>query len=543
MDPITIGLITAAIYDGLKNVSKTLAVPNFNGFIVECIDELGTKYKKIGTDQVLQFISDPDVAKLVQNFKDRGEDPQFDVLVDKFEKICGESITGFDPKSVLHDLLQIIENKLKAKPDVLEKIQLLYLRRIEQKVENNSIKIDKMQEIILQKLTEQKIETEFDLSKKSIFDVIANFGQINKILNSTDQNWKYEIHMSGDKISVEIKPKNLSKIDASPYTANVRLKMKNDKAKSLMDLIYESKGNGITLNADEIEEFSIYENNKLVYKIEKPKEAQLKIEQHNPLPRLVKLRAPNSTESLEYILLTAVSENGKITLTNKEQKNCPFSVDFQLNREKQEAKFTVSTRDDRKIEDDLNFFKFVRSVVTKGNIEIIDMQTNSTVLGGFATEKIEASPDQFIDIFSKIIEIQKITNTRFPWPQNLTSLDAMTIIQTHQIMTKGEITGSVSSTINISKNVQMLKTFIEPLAKRGYVDGLITNIQESVTLLGVKIDLGFTKITTKITTDEPPNDVVDKYYKLNDNDTMPIKFISLGNEAKIKFNDWPKIRK
>ncbi len=535
MDP-TFGILSALIYDGLKH-GKSLVGPGFYGVLVDVINDTNSRYPDITLESLVEFFSNKTIENMVKAFKEKQIEPNLQSIEKQFADFLKKKKIKNKAEEILRFFFYRLEDSIISKPEIFDKINLTYLRRIEKTIKDESTKMILLQEETLKKLTEYKIQNEFDLQKYDRNTVLSNLSQIAKSLNNTDPYFNYNIKIDDQNTTLQILPKNNKK----PLMFTAKLKLKNEKAKAVKELIKANNNKEIEINGNEIEEILISQDGEVIESFPINSLSKLTIKQNQPIPFLVNLYIPNTDQRLDYILLKPSKLIGnKILLSNTAQKYAPIEVKIELDWDTKEGKLTLSANTDvGGIIETYNYAKIMNALSREVDVIFEDIRNTQKMII-FHTKKKTPHVDKFtFELIEKAVEIQKQTGVKLPWPPDIiTPADTHAILNTYQAITKGELSGSFRSNGLLHKNEKAAPKTMKSLKEKGFMKGKI-RFQQTSTLFGKVIPLGWVTIEGKFTTDDPPLDVIEKYEKLDENGTMQISFISLEGKSKFKFDNWP----
>jgi len=392
-------------------------------------------------------------------------------------------------------------------------------------------------------LTKDRISNLFDLQKHSADIVTSKLVQIHKELQKSAENYDFNIQSSKDNTSIQFIHKDFDKMSKEGMKFQTTLKLTKQKSDNLYDLIKQSDDGKIKFDATEIEQIVISKDGIPVYVVNGLKEAELSVKKNIPIPRMVNLVIPNGP-SYDYVLLQYDEKEGNGVFSNVDQTDYPIDIKFNIDFDKKNGGFHISSREDRNHATDAKeFFKFMNSLADIRKLQVIDQKTEKVIFAFDVNTKIEKLSDFWRDVLEKLVKIERKMNVTFPYPSGdiMNKDTAFNILNAYDIITKGTLSGSISSVIGMSKKEIACKKFIKSLSEKGFSKGKFT-VPESkkYVILGQTLDFGSFSISGKITTDEPPMSVVEKYAKLKDDESIDVKIIFVEGDGKVIYKDWVK---
>lgn len=230
LEPITTGIITAAIYDSIK-YGKKFVVPGFRGFIVDCINDTSFEKYSIDEKELFSFFEIPEIKNEIAEFRKKGAEPN----IEKFSQILKDNSNIADKKlakSFINDLFKLVEEKIISDTKIHQKISLRYQQKILDEVKKLSSDVNdssKIQQEILDKLVNRNIEEDFDPKKQSINEIISNLEIINSKFHAADSDYKINASLKDNQPTIEISHKNFKNMDKDGMLFSFKLKLKNKR--------------------------------------------------------------------------------------------------------------------------------------------------------------------------------------------------------------------------------------------------------------------------------------------------------------------------
>ena len=542
LDPISIGIISTAIYDSIKH-GKKFVVPGFRGFIVDCIND--TSFDKYGINEktLFEFFELEEIKKEIANFRKNGTEPN----LLKFSQVLNQNSSIKDKKiaeNFLKDFFKLIEEKIISNPKIHQKISLHYNQKILDKVNQISDTVSESSETqkeILDKIVNRNIEDNFDTKTQSVNEIISNLGIINNKLHTEDSEYEINANLKGPKPIIEISHKNFKNMSKIGMMFSIKLKLKNKKAVNLQDFFKKGKGKKLKLNPEEIEEFSFTKNDKVMYTITNPQNVSYEIKpSQRTLP--LYLRIPNSTEKLDYLLFTIKEKNKKIIVNNYQQKDSPIWVELQVDTKTQKSRLRIKANDDQyTLTAAYNYIKFHNAMMKNKKIQIFDPKINKVIQEFTYPENQDEVPinDKSLDLLSKLIEIGNILDIKFPWPPESFSQDeADDIFLVYDVLKTGKSKLSFQSDMKGTKSEKAFQIFTKEIKAKGYAKYRIKIIEPKIVRISAfDIDLGTFSSSGKVTTDMPPKEFLKIYDEASDDQELVIPISTLGSNITV-FPKW-----
>lgn len=533
LEPITTGIITAAIYDAAKH-GKKFVVPGFRGFIVDCINDTSFEKYPIDEKELFDFFEIFEIKNEIDEFRKKGTEPN----LEKFSQILTDNSNITDKelaRNFLNDLFKLVEEKIISDPKIHQKISLRYQQKILDEVKKLSSDVSdssKIQQEILDKLVNRNIEENFDPKKQSINEIISNLEIINSKFHAADSNYKINASLKDNRPTIEVSHKNFKNMDKNGMLFRFKLKLKNQKAQNLQDFFKKGEDSKLKLNPEEIEEFSFSKNNEIVYIVKNPQDISYELK---PTPRTLPLHIviPNSDVHLNYLLFTIEEKEGKIIVNNYQQKDSPILIELKIDMKTRKSRLRVKSNDAQyTLTNAYQYFKFYNAMIKNKKIQIFDPELKKTIQEFSYLEKDEKGiNDESLDLINKLVEIGNILDLDFPWPpESFTNEEANDIFLVHDVITTGKSKMGFQSDIKGNKSEKAFQVFAKEIREKGYVQyKMQSEGKRVVTISAFDIDLGTYSTSGKVTTDMRPDEFLKIYDEATDDQELEIPVSSIGS--------------
>ena len=185
LESIGVGILTSVVYDAIKH-GKDQIKPGLWGFIVETKDEFSANHS--GTDEILEkFFFNESIATVVDNYRNKGTEIDFEELLIIFQRICKEFSFNSEPRKTLRDFFDYLEEKISSNKKIYDKIILRYSQDTNRKIGTTlEIVLEIKDELKESKNNEKKAATKLSQKPKYFKGTTKHFvGRINEIQGVT----------------------------------------------------------------------------------------------------------------------------------------------------------------------------------------------------------------------------------------------------------------------------------------------------------------------------------------------------------------------
>jgi len=276
---------------------------------------------------------------------------------------------------------------------------------------------------------------------------------LNSIKNSSpDPNWRYDINILNNRFSIIETPQNKLEIKQLPKKTEIKIRIPEqyESFESLMDLLEYARRKQITVNL-EAEEIKRYVGDHIVEHIVSKYRYNYVIEFQPPLYPILNLDIEFPDVDLMFhnveLKVIEVTDNNKITFSNKDQKDCNIEFFFVFNFNDihnfiEMYDFIVPKDKEKSVESILYWHK-IYSVSTQGiNLKLYH-ESKELLNCILFLEDYKICYEQ-IELLEIIKQIEDAQNIRFDFPKVISSEDIIIINEISQIINAGVIKGLVS---------------------------------------------------------------------------------------------------
>ncbi len=289
-------------------------------------------------------------------------------------------------------------------------------------------------------------------SNHTIADNLLN-SFLNSIMNSSpDPNWRYDINILNNRFSIIETPRNELEIKQLPKKIEIKIRIPEqyESFESLMDLLEYARRKQITINL-EVEEIKRYAGNHIVEHIVSKYRYNYVIEFEPPQYPILNLDIEFIDVDLMFhnveLKVIEVTDNNRITFSNKDQKDCNieffFVFNFNDNHNFIEMYDFIVPKDKEKSVESILYWHKIYSVSTQGiNFRMYyesEELLNYVLFPG--DYKITYEQIKMLEI---IKQIEDALNIRFNFPKVISCEDIIIINEIFQIINTGVIKGLVS---------------------------------------------------------------------------------------------------
>lgn len=492
---LTIGAISAAIYDIIKSGLTTIAKKDFEEIYNNALDETVSKFKNVEYIHLDVLFESDIFKKEVEKIKTGEIEINDTILIKEFEKVLDKENLDIKASEVIEYFFNYIKSEAEKIPDVREFLELTYLKDIKEKQEklvDTTKSISKDVKKMLKKyesLRSNKIEDIISQNKNNIPKL---FNDLKNIIKASDTDPYYKLHANiddkGIKLSYIPRKENVPPLKLS---MTIRLDKKDGKIMTMNEMIEQIKKTReeIIIKSEDIVDIKAFMGDKsLLPKNYKPNHIKIKPKPIDPIP--CKIEILGSKHSFDYVLLKPTFINDNKIIISSENRNLPFKFVFEIIKDK-DIKFNFSL--DYKtasLKQAFQFERFSKDFSEIGKIKVKDLKQNVYVLEGKnGLEIYDENKTFWLNILEALLFIQEKTSQKFSIPEQVSPSDANTIFKTKMLLENKAVEQPIKeATIQILK--KEFKTFLNKIPEDETLKDVKVNGEMKVSLLNKEISLG-----------------------------------------------------
>ena len=275
----------------------------------------------------------------------------------------------------------------------------------------------------------------------------------NSIKNSSpDPNWKYDINIFNNRVSIVETPQTELVVKQLPHKTVIKIRIpeKYECFESLMDLLEYAKRKQITVNL-EVEEIKQYIGNHIVEHIISKYRYNYVIEFLPPPYPILNVDIEFPDVNLMFydveLKVTEVTGDNRVTFSNKDQKDCNIEFFFALNFNDTDNfiemyDFIVPEDKEKSIESILLWYK-IYSLSAQGINFKMYYESEELLQYVFFSSDYNINYEH-IELLEMLRQIEDVLNIRFDFPKTISSEDLIIIDEIFQIINTGVTKGLVS---------------------------------------------------------------------------------------------------
>lgn len=206
-----------------------------------------------------------------------------------------------------------------------------------------------------------------------------------------------------------------------------------------------------------------------------------------------RLETPNYSDSIELVLAEE-SEDNQFKVVSNANQDAPWRVRFRENKATGQIEISVSFDPDRGDPFQFVYFvDFVNHAKDENRLIVREMVDGKVLLDGPFPGPLEVPPEDWMQVWRALADIQRKTGIRFPMPKEMSRGDLREISRLHQVTSKGEVeVRSNSLMVNLSKQEAEHRL---GLAKNpDIIENFRATANEITELFGKKIPIGEAQI-------------------------------------------------
>jgi hypothetical protein len=257
-----------------------------------------------------------------------------------------------------------------------------------------------------------------------------------------------------------------------------------------------------------------------------------------PLIAPVHIVVPGTNVSFD-VLLRRVKTEGSTAYLSTEDRNLPFTFEFNLDID--EKKGTFNSKFDPSHADVLQSFLYeqlIRALNSKKEIQVLDSIENKQILGFRIHQSHKQLEDPQYDLLSKLAHIQEKTKHVIPIPATITKEDIQDIYTIVRTIDTGENKARINE-VKFTANKQWARKLYETMKKESKISGLKISQKTSCKLFNEIIPFGISEIKLPDMQFTLPLEKVEKLLEETEEKPISLTLRPIADtEVVIRFEDW-----